>query len=150
MVVVTTMQDVLTTWLCNRIGLTPTPHIKCIGNIDSGGTLRGVVGFDGYNGRSVMMHVAGEGNWCSRSLLWAAFDYVFNVMGCKVAIGLVPSGNESALRFNRKIGFEIIGEINEAHPDGSLFIMTMRRNQCRWLKPRLGREVTSATSTSHG
>jgi len=140
-VIVTTNQDILASWLCKKIGLTPTPHIKCIGQINEHGDIVGVVGFDCYNGASVMMHVAGEGNWCSRSLLFATFDYPFRVLRCRMVIGLVPSGNTAAIRFNERIGFEHVNNLVDAHPDGSLLLMTMRPEQCRWLNARYGREV---------
>jgi len=139
-VIVTSNQDVLASWLCKRIGLTPSPNIKCIGQVQDD-ELVGVVGFDGYNKARVIMHVAGEGNWCSRSLLFATFDYPFRQLGCNVVLALVPSGNANALHFNRRIGFDTIVTLQGAHPDGALILMTMRRDQCRFLSPRFGREV---------
>jgi hypothetical protein len=133
-VITTNHQDLLASWLCKRIGLTPTPAIRCIGRLNAAGTLMGVVGFDGYNGASVQMHVAGDGNWISRQLLWAAFDYPFNVMDCKVVFGLIPSGNRDAIRLNDHLGFQTDTVLPHAHPDGALIVMVMYREGCRWLK----------------
>lgn len=126
--------DSLTTWLCQRIGLVPTPDIRCIGRTARNGHLMAVIGFDGWNGASVEMHVAGEGNWISRDLLFAAFDYPFNVGKVKMVLGRVPSGNFSAVRLNLHLGFRIEHTIRDAHPDGALHIMAMRREDCRWLE----------------
>lgn len=139
--IVTSHQDMLATWLCNRIGLTPSPHIQCIGQVQDG-KITGVVGFDGYNGASCVMHVAGEGNWCTKSLLFATFDYPFNRLNCNVVMAFVPSGNKAALRFNKHIGFSDPIEISGAHPDGSLLFMTMNKAQCRFLEARYGRQVS--------
>ena len=141
--IVTSNQDVLATWLCKKIGYTPTPHIKCIGQIDET-RIVGCVGFDNYNGASCMMHVAGEGNWCTRSLLWAAFDYPFNVMRCKVVFGLVPSGNQVAIHFNKRLGFKVLDIIHDAHPDGALVLMAMRSDECRYLGERYGQKISAA------
>ena len=134
MTITTHHQDVLATWLCKRIGLTPTPAIQCIGRLNAAGNVIGVVGYDGFNGASVQMHVAGDGNWISRQLLWAAFDYPFNVMHCNVVLGLIPSGNAEALKLNEHLGFQVDTVLPHAHPDGALVVMTMYRDGCRWLK----------------
>jgi RimJ/RimL family protein N-acetyltransferase len=127
-------QDLLLSWLCKRIGLAPTPHIKCIGRVASTGQIMGVVGFDGYNGSSCEMHMAGEGNWINREFLFAAFDYPFRVLKCNVVLGKVPSGNAQALKMDLKLGFEQLCEIEGGHPDGSLFILAMKRENCRWIR----------------
>jgi hypothetical protein len=131
--IVFSRQDLLASWLSRKIGLVPTPHIKCLGRLDSQGNLIGVVGYDGYNGASVQMHSAGVGNWVNREFLYAAFDYPFRVMDCKVVLGLIPSGNVQAIRFNRHVGFTEVTRIEGAHPDGALILMQMRREECRWL-----------------
>jgi hypothetical protein len=142
-VIVTANQDILASWLCKHIGYVPTPNIKCIGQVDHNGNLIGVVGFDGYNGASVSMHVAGHGNWCTRSMLYATFHYPFVALRCRMVIGLVPSGNHAAIRFNERIGFSHRLALEGAHPDGALLLMTMRREDCRFLEARYGKEVRS-------
>ena len=82
------------------------------------------------------MHMAGQPGWIDKSMLHAAFDYPFNVMGCDQVLAFVPSGNEAALDINRRLGFEVVIELDGAHPDGSLFVMRMKRDNCKWLAPR--------------
>ena len=125
-------QQELKKWLCDKIGLIPTPDLCCIGSISDKGIL-GVVGFDQYNGSSIVMHVAGTPGWLTRDLIWACFDYPFNVCKVNMIIGLVPSGNTDAIRFNTHLGFETRVVLEDAHPDGSLILMTMRRGRCRYL-----------------
>ena len=148
--IVTTRQDILASWLCKKIGLTPTQHIKCIGQIDAEGQrIIAVVGFDGYNGSSVMMHVAGErdANWCTKSLLFATFDYPFNKLNCKVVLGLVPSGNREAIRFNTRIGFHVENVLKDAHPDGSLILMSLRKPDVeRFLTERFSKRVLAGVN----
>lgn len=136
MMLVNDQQGVLIDWLCSRIGYMPTPHMRAIGNINAAGSVCGVVGYDGFNGASVQMHVAGEPGWVDRAILRAAFHYPFVILGCRVVLGLVPSGNTVALQFNHDLGFTRVAEIPDAHPDGSLIVLQMRREECRWLKMR--------------
>lgn len=139
-------QAALRDWLCEKIGYAPTKNIQCIGAV-IGGKIRGVVGFDNYNMASVQMHVAGEPGWLTRELIRVCFDYPFNVCKVKVIIGLVPSGNVDAIRFNKHLGFKVIHELEGAHPDGSLVLMTMRRGECRYLKrERHGQEIRTPAS----
>lgn len=130
-------QEYMGRWLCERIGLEPTAHLCCIGSVNKAGdTLRGVVGYDSFNGASVVMHMAGDPGWIDKSVLLACFDYPFNVMGCDQVLAFVPSGNETALSINKRLGFQIVVELEGAHPDGSLFVMRMKRDNCKWLVPR--------------
>ncbi len=142
----TAHQELLARWLCERIGYMPTPHIRCIGNVSKEGKILGVVGFDGWNGASCQMHVAGEGNWVSRELIRATFDYAFNVAGLKVVLGLVPSSNDKALRFDRHVGFSEVARIKGGHPDGDLVVLQLRREDCRFLRKEHGQEVISAAA----
>lgn len=134
-------------WLCQRIGLEPTGHIRCLANVNKEGRILGVVGFDGYNGASLQMHVAGEPGWLTRELIWTTFNYAFNICQVNMVIGLVPSGNKDAVRFNTHLGFKTRLVLDGAHPDGSLIVMTMDRAECRYLaKDRHGQEVNATTA----
>ena len=136
----------LVNWLCDRITLAPTSYIQCLGSI-IGGRIRGVIGYDGYNGSSIMMHVAGEQGWFTKDVLQAAFDYPFNVCKVNMIIGLVPSGNVDAIKFNTHIGFKLETTLVGAHPDGALLLMTMKRGECRYLnRKRNGQEIQSTAA----
>lgn len=125
-------QTFLAHWLCDRIGLVATPNLKCIGQVKNS-KLVAVIGYDSYNGASIQMHSAGEGNWNSRELLRTAFHYPFEVCKVNMVIGMVPSGNARAIRFNTHLGFKTIHVLEGAHPDGALVLMTMKRGECRFL-----------------
>jgi len=143
--IVVNNQEFLAKWLCDRIGLTPTPEIMCLGTV-IGDRLVGVVGYDGYNGASIQMHVAGEGNWFTKESLRTAFDYPFNVLNVNMVIGLVPSGNTDAIKFNTHLGFQTDAVLKGAHPDGALLVMSMTREQCRYLNRKRkchGQEVVA-------
>jgi RimJ/RimL family protein N-acetyltransferase len=120
-------------WLCKRIDYTPTRHFRTIARVE-GSRILGVAGYDNWNQASCAMHICGEGNWLTRDFLFAAFDYPFNVCSMNCVFGLVPSGNEKALKFDRHLGFSDVVELERAHEDGSLFLLRMFREDCRWLE----------------
>jgi RimJ/RimL family protein N-acetyltransferase len=114
--------------------------MRCIGRLKSG-TLVAVAGYDDFTETSCQVHIAGEGNWLDREMLRAMFRYPFAILNLRVVIGLVPSGNTAAIRLNKHLGFETEAIIKDAHPDGDLVVMSMRKENCRWLKEdRNGKE----------
>jgi len=120
-------------WICHRLQYAPTTHFRTLSRVE-GAQIRGVVGYDNWNQASCMMHVCGDGRWLTRELLFADFNYPFTICGLNCVFGLVPSGNEEALRFDRHLGFKDVVELKDAHPDGSMFLMRMDRDDCRWLR----------------
>lgn len=101
----------------------------------SKGELTGGVLYNGYTRASINMHVAAfSPRWGSRDMLWVCFDYPFNQLGCKKVFGQVPSKNEHALEFNLKLGFKIETLIPDVFPEDDLLVVSMVREDCRWLK----------------
>jgi hypothetical protein len=146
-VISTENQSELSTWLCERIGLVASPALRCIGVLRNS-TIVGCVGFDQHNGASLVMHCAGEAGWLTLKFLRVVFQYAFNVCKVKMVIGLVPSGNKDALRFNTHLGFKTRLVLEDAHPDGALVLMTMLRGECRYIyKGEHGQEIITTPST---
>ena len=145
--IVTEDQPYLSNWLGEKVGLIPTQYLVCIGRTDASGKLIGVVGYDGFNGASAEMHCAGEGNWLSRKMLYAVFDYPFRVCGLNMVIIQVASGNTQSLKLVQHVGFKVNAVINGAHPDGALWILSMNRKECRFFKEvRNGQEISSTAA----
>ena len=127
-------QELMKEFLAARTGIEVTPGLRCIGRAKNG-ALVAVVGFNNYTGTAMEVHVAAAGSyWGNRALLRAAFDYPFNVCNCKLLFCSIPSGNTAALKLGKHLGFETQTVIEDAHPDGALHIMVMRRENCRWLQ----------------
>lgn len=123
----------LFSWLESRTGIEWTPDFRAIGRVVNG-ELVGVVGFNGQNGASCQMHMAGEGkHWISRKFIREVFRYAFEICGYNVVFGTVPSGNVAAYEIDTRLGFEKIATIVGGHPDGALHFLMMRRENCRWL-----------------
>lgn len=132
--IVTNNQHVLITWLCDRIKLAPTRNIRCIGRLNAEGNLIGVVGFDNFTGASAAIHIAGEGNWLSRRLLWVVFDYAFVQNKLKVLFAQVSTGNPKSLKLNLHIGFKQECVLKDVFTDGDAVITSLRAEDCKYLE----------------
>jgi len=131
--VVTDNQDHLRGWITGVLGMQFSPYATFIGQ-EIDGEVKAVVAFDGILDKSCQMHTAAiVPNWISKDLLWACFDYPFNILKVKVILASVASTNEEALKLDRHLGFVDKAYIEDAHIDGDLVILAMRRENCRWL-----------------
>lgn len=105
----------------------------CIARIRDGELLGGTI-FQGYTGVSCEMHVASFApRWICPDLLWATFAYPFIQLDCKQVVGRVAETNTRALEFDKKLGFNEVCRIPDYYPDGDLILLTLRRDECRWL-----------------
>jgi hypothetical protein len=122
-------------WIADRTDGEWRPGAKCIGIERNCDLIAGCM-VDWFNGASCYMHIAADGgHWCSRDFLFHCFHYVFKQLGAKVAIGLVPSHNAAALRFDKHLGFVEKTRIEGGHPEGDLVVLTITADQARqWLE----------------
>lgn len=108
------------------------PVISVVG---AGGKLLGGVIYDGYTGSCIFIHQAGfDKHWMNRDLLWAAFDYPFNQLGCSRVRGTIPSTDEQLLAINLRLGFIVEASLEDGYPGGNMLILSMKRDKCPWLK----------------
>ena len=91
--------------------------------------------YTGWNGRSLICHVAVQG-LLTPAYLAAIFHYPFVHCGADKIIAPVVETNEESRRFVQKLGFVEEGRISEAHPDGAIIIYTMSRAACRFIGER--------------
>jgi len=135
--VTTENQRYMGDWLVRMMNHPLPEETVCIGQ-EIDGNLVAVVGYCSFMPNACQMHIAAvdEVNWMSRDLLWAAFDYPFNKLGVKVILGQICGSNEDAIRLNRHLGFKVVAEIPNAHMDGDLVIMAMKKEECRFLNIR--------------
>ena len=131
--VVTDNQEYLRGWITGVLGMQFSPYATFIGQ-EVDGEVKAVVAFDNILDKSCEMHTAAiVPNWISKDLLWACFDYPFNILKVKVILASVASTNKEALKLDRHLGFVDKAYIEDAHIDGDLVILAMRREDCRWL-----------------
>lgn len=101
--------------------------------------LLGGVTFQDYNRASIGMHTAGFApRWLDRNMLWAAFDYPFNQLGCQRVFTQIPETNIKSLEFAQHLGLKIITKVEGVFLDGGIWVLCMEKVDCRWLniKPR--------------
>jgi hypothetical protein len=111
---------------------------QCIARVEDGKLMGGVL-YQRYTGASIGLHVASfDPLWVNRDMLWVCFHYPFVQLGCKKMFGEVPESNSKALEFDLKLGFKEEARIKDVFPDGDLIVLSMVREDCRWLrlKPR--------------
>lgn len=133
--------------IAERAGVQFNPAVDvCIARVE-GEDLYGGVIYNNYTGASINMHMAGfRPVWANPDMLWAAFHYPFVQLGCKKIFGQVPETNSKALEIDLKLGFKIITKIDDVFLDGGLYVLSLDRDDCRWLKikPRgltFGKEI---------
>lgn len=140
-------------WVCERTGGQWLEGMgTTIALVDFHGStctiLAGVL-YDQFNGASIHMHVAAVSGrrWMTREFLWFAFHYPFNQLGVRKIIGLVPAYKEDVLAFDKHLGFCEEARIKDAHLLSDVVILTMTREQCRFLEIRNGRKKLGAGAT---
>jgi len=127
-------------WIYNRVGraspFAPASKFNAVGVEDESGNLIAGVVFDSFSPEArCSMHCAGEAeNWCTRSLLKFCFEYAFITAKCKVIINTVESTNERSIAFTKHIGFKEFGRIKDGAGNCDLVILTLHRDECRWIR----------------
>jgi L-amino acid N-acyltransferase YncA len=90
-----------------------------------------------YNGLiehgSVQLHVAVEGRG-NKEIRWYAFHYPFIELKVKKIIAPIQADNEKCIRFAINAGFVCEHIIKDAGCNGDLWIFSMTKEQCRFLK----------------
>lgn len=131
--VTTENQEYLKAWISRVLNSKFPEDLVCIGQ-EIDGKIQAVVGYCGFSENHCYMHCASlTPRWISKDLLWACFDYPFNKLGLRVILATVSSNNEEALKLDRHLGFVDKAYIEDAHKDGDLVILTMRKEECKWL-----------------
>lgn len=129
-------QNELKRWISDKLQQVFPEDSAFLGQIKDG-KLVAVIGYCSFIGESCAMHIASEGSyWMSKQLLWASFDYPFNKLKKKVIVTALDANNEKAVQLNRHLGFHIETVIKNAHENGDLMIMTMRKENCKFLKTK--------------
>jgi RimJ/RimL family protein N-acetyltransferase len=124
-------------WVCERIGGTFNASLSTAIGLENDGRLIAGVVYDNYTGRSIAMHVAGEGgHWMTREFARVCFDYPFRQLGVNKVLGFVDSTNTQARRYDEHLGFVLEHVITDAGKSGDLCIYSMTAAQCRWLRAR--------------
>lgn len=122
-------------WVMDQVGGKWIPDLGHAMGYEVDGQLTCGILYTDYNGRAIQAHVAAipGKRWLRRDFLFTAFWYPFIQLNCWKVIGPVPASNVEALRFDQNIGFVHEATLKDAHPTGDLILLSMTRDQCRWL-----------------
>jgi RimJ/RimL family protein N-acetyltransferase len=97
--------------------------------------------FTMYNGANVWAAIAADpshqGHWATRRILRALFDYPFRQLKCKRMSSLLYASNDVAIKFNERLGFTREATLEDAAPEGDMFLYRLTREDCRWI-PKIG------------
>lgn len=122
-------------WVADKTDDTYYPNSGVGIGIEKEGRITAGVLFNGYCGQSIQIHVAKEPDaYINREWLFVLFDYAFRQLKVNKIIGIVDSTNTVALRFDKHIGFVQEHVIKGAGKYGDMHILTMTRDQCRFLR----------------
>jgi RimJ/RimL family protein N-acetyltransferase len=108
---------------------------QIVARIKDGVVCGGVI-YTGYTGRdgSIELHLCGiHPGWITRDMIWVCFDYPFNQLGVKKIWGRVKATNQVALDLDLKFGLKVETVLKDVFPDGDLNVLSMYREDCRWL-----------------
>lgn len=125
--------------LKREIGVRGTEDLKAMFWVDHDNrAIDWVVAYDGFIGKACQMHVVKTGNKSApRKMLWAAFDYPFNRAGMEIVLGVVNGNNQSAMDFDKHLGFKELSRLPGMHDDGGdLVLLGMKKGECKWLKEK--------------
>ena len=106
------------------------------------GKILAMCAIDSFTQNSCSTHMAIDDPTVLRhGFLQELARHIFITCGRSNVIGLVPSTNKRAIRFNKHIGFREIARIPDAIADGiDYVVMQMTRDECKWLEVPDGTE----------
>ena len=135
-------KNIVGPWVARKVNVFFHPeHCEAIGLEKNGRIVAGVI-YEGWNGVSCVCHIASEGRMTA-VFLAAIFDYPFVHGGLKKIMAVIPSGNDKSISLVSKMGFRKECQILDVHPDGSLLIYTMSKEQCRFIGERYGHKLSA-------
>ena len=130
--------DLLGPWAWQQMGegLWFPEGKSAMGHITSKDEVLWAVVYDHYEeGGSIQMHIAiSDPKVVTRRAICAVFEYPFNQLDVKKVIGVVNSENIKALTFDVRLGFLVEAIITDAYDVGDMYILSMTREQCRWIR----------------
>jgi RimJ/RimL family protein N-acetyltransferase len=123
-------------WKLMGCGVWSPEGKSALGELNDDGTIQWAVVYDHYEeGGSIQMHIAIDNpKYVTRQAICACFEYPFLQLGVKKVLGIVNSNNDKALTFDLRLGFEIEAMVENVYKMGHMYILSMTREQCRWIR----------------
>lgn len=149
--IVGTPRESLWAFINTRVGVPWSSDFRAVGLV-RGDLLCAVAGYNGFMGRACFMHGAiDDRSAIDRTFVRAIFEYPFDQCGVRYIFVAVDEQNQRSLNFCYRSGFElhdILPGGAEVGSERSLLLLRMTRDQCRWLRSRDGKKLTSSAGLS--
>jgi hypothetical protein len=118
-------------WVMDKAGRW-LPDMTAIGDIRNGKIIAGVA-FESQNPQCLWGHQRVDESPSREFWIFVA-KHIFVDCGCKRFSAMVESDNEKAIKLNLHIGFEIEATLKQAGKSGDIHIMTLWKDNCRFLR----------------
>ena len=131
-------------WVYEQLGACAQEGAQGIG-LSFGNGLQAAVCYDNYTKRAITAHIVVKR--MTPQFLATIFDYPFRQLGVEKIIAPIVQTNERSIRLVKKMGFTREATLSDAHPDGDLYLYSLKRSECRFTGERYGFKVRSAAGT---
>lgn len=124
-------------WILGKVNCHKVEGAKGISSITDDGRLLCCCLMDSWTEGSCQVHIAIDSpiGLRNHAFVYEVFNYIFNTLGRKVAIGFVDSTNIKALKFDKKLGFKELARIKDGARYGvDTVILELRREDCKWIE----------------
>lgn len=113
------------------------PESDVVFSNSRGNELLGGFIYTDFTGSCVNVHMAAfSKRWLSPDMVWLMFDYPFAKLGVRKIVAKIKASNTAALDFSEHLGFTAEARIRHFFPDGDAVIVSLYRENCRWLGMR--------------
>lgn len=127
-------EDMVAAWVSHRTGDKFSKGIAgAIGILRDGAIAAGVV-FDHYTGPCVTATIAIDGRYLPRRLLVAMFNYAYLELTVNKIIVYINQGNLDSMKLAKQLGFTVEAEIKQVYEEGSMFILSLVKQNCVWIQ----------------
>jgi RimJ/RimL family protein N-acetyltransferase len=117
-------------WVMEKVGRY-MPDMTALGEIKDGQFIAGVA-FESQNKKRLWGHQRIDSP-PSKSFWIAVAQFIFISCNCKAFSAIVDSTNTKAIELNKHIGFIVEATLHDAGDNGDLLIMTLYKENCRFL-----------------
>lgn len=117
-------------FISNKTGGTYSTETAAFIGWSVNGKLKAVVACTDYTGRSCQLHIAVDGFVRPYFYLFC-FQYAFNQLGVNTILTTIDSTNIKSKRLSEHLGFKCVYTIQDAGKYGDIYLMSMKRFECR-------------------
>ena len=121
---------IIAKWVMDKVG-NWNPNMTAIGEVKDDRIIAGIA-FETQNTKRLWGHSRVESSPSKQFWVMTA-DFIFNQAGCNAFSAIVDPTNIKAVRLNKHIGFVVECVLKDAGDNGDLFIMTLFKENCRFL-----------------